>query len=43
MLAKGTQTVLLDIGELLLISELPERIEPTPEDLLPPGWEGFEV
>lgn len=43
VIAKGTQTVLLDIGEPLLISELPEYLEPAPEDPLPPGWEEMEV
>lgn len=43
VLAKETQIVLLDIGEPLLISELPEHLEPAPEDPLPPGWEEFEV
>ncbi|OME58257.1 hypothetical protein BSK59_08740 [Paenibacillus odorifer] len=43
VIAKGTQTVLLDIGEPLLISELPEYLEPTPEDLLLPGWEEVEI
>ncbi len=42
VIAKGTQTVLLDIGEPLLISELPEHLEPTPEDTLKPGWEEVE-
>ncbi|MEK5415912.1 hypothetical protein [Paenibacillus sp. FSL L8-0708] len=43
VIAKGTQTVLLDIGEPLLISELPEYLEPAPEDPLPPGWEEVEI
>ncbi|WP_340034052.1 hypothetical protein [Paenibacillus sp. FSL H3-0302] len=43
VLAKGTQTVLLDIGEPLLISELPVHLEPVPEDTLKPGWEEFEI
>lgn len=37
VIAKGTQTVLLDIGEPLLISELPEHLEPAPENPLPLG------
>jgi hypothetical protein len=43
VIAKGTQTVLLDIGEPLLISEPPEHLEPAPEDPLPPGWEEVEI
>lgn len=43
VLAKGTETVLLDIGEPLLISEPPEHLEPLPEDPLPPGWEEVEI
>jgi len=43
VLAKGTQTVLLDIGEPLLINVLPEHLEPVPEDPLPPGWEEVEI
>lgn len=43
VLAKGTETVLLDIGEPLLISEPPEHLEPAPEDPLPPGWEEVEI
>ncbi|MDH6430301.1 MULTISPECIES: hypothetical protein [Paenibacillus] len=43
VLAKGTKTVLLDIGEPLLISVLPEHLEPAPEDTLKPGWEEFEI
>lgn len=33
VVAKGTQTILLDIGEPLLICELPEHLEPVPKDL----------
>ncbi|MEK5277717.1 MULTISPECIES: hypothetical protein [Paenibacillus] len=43
VLAKGTKTVLLDIGEPLLISMLPEHLEPTPEDPLATGWEEIEL
>lgn len=43
VIAKGTQTVLLDIGEPLLINVLPEHLEPVPEDPLPPGWEEVEI
>lgn len=43
VIAKGTQTVLLDIGEPLLISVLPAHLEKAPEDPLPPGWEEFEI
>ncbi|WP_339815591.1 hypothetical protein [Paenibacillus sp. FSL R5-0928] len=43
VIAKGTQTVLLDIGEPLLISVLPAHLEPAPEDPLPPGWEEVEI
>lgn len=43
VIAKGTQTVLLDIGEPLLISELPEHLELAPEDPLLPGWEEVEI
>ncbi|MNT90866.1 hypothetical protein D3C72_2318720 [compost metagenome] len=43
VIAIGTRTVLLDIGEPMLISELPEHLEPTPEDPLPPGWEEFDI
>ncbi|OME23433.1 hypothetical protein [Paenibacillus odorifer] len=43
VIAKGTQTVLLDIGEPLLISMLPAHLEKAPEDPLPPGWEEFEI
>ncbi|MEK4453883.1 hypothetical protein [Paenibacillus sp. FSL L8-0506] len=43
VIAKGTRTVLLDIGEPLLISEPPEHLEPAPEDPLPPGWEEVEI
>jgi hypothetical protein len=43
VLAKETQTVLLDIGEPLPISVLPKHLEPVPEYPLPPGWAEFEV
>ncbi|HEY4429570.1 MAG TPA: hypothetical protein VGN87_00885 [Paenibacillus sp.] len=43
VLAKGTHTILIDVGEALLISELPEHLENAPEDPLPPGWEEFEI
>lgn len=43
VLAKGTQTVLLDIDEPLLINEPLEHLEPAPEDPLPPGWEEVEI
>ncbi|MNB71351.1 hypothetical protein D3C75_179140 [compost metagenome] len=43
VIAKGTQTVLLDIGEPLLISVLPGNLKPAPEDPLPPGWEEVEI
>lgn len=43
VLAIGSKTVLLDIGEPLLISEPPEHFEPSPEDPLPPGWEEFKI
>ncbi|MNC11766.1 hypothetical protein D3C75_594730 [compost metagenome] len=43
VLAIGTKTVLLDIGEPLLISVLPKHLEKAPEDPLPPGWEEFEI
>lgn len=43
VIAKGTETVLLDIGEPLLISEPPEHLGPAPEDPLPPGWEEVEL
>lgn len=39
VLAIGAKTVLIDIGEPLLINEPPEHLEPAPEDPLPPGWE----
>lgn len=39
----GSKTILIDIGEPLLISEPPEHLEPAPEDPLPPGWEEFEI
>lgn len=43
VIAIGTRTILLDIGEPLLISELPEHLEPAPEDQLPQGWEEFDI
>lgn len=43
VLAIGAKTILIDIGEPLLISELPEHLEPAPLDPLPPGWGEFEV
>lgn len=35
VVAKGTQTILLDIGESSLIDELPEHLESASEDPLP--------
>ncbi|MEK4193313.1 MULTISPECIES: hypothetical protein [unclassified Paenibacillus] len=43
VIAKGTQTVLLDIDEPLLISVLPAYLEPAPENPLPPGWAEFDI
>jgi hypothetical protein len=43
VLAVGSKTVLLDIGEPLLISEPYEHLEPAPEDPLPPGWAEVEI
>ncbi|MEK4449950.1 hypothetical protein [Paenibacillus sp. FSL L8-0506] len=43
VIAKGTQTVLLDIGEPLLINVLPKHLEPAPKYPLPPGWEEVEI
>jgi hypothetical protein len=43
VLAIGSKTVLLDIGEPLLISEPPEHLELAPEDPLPPGWAEFDI
>ncbi|BCG57500.1 hypothetical protein [Paenibacillus sp. URB8-2] len=43
VLAKGTRTVLIDIGEPLLASIEPEYLEPAPDDPLPPGWEEVDV
>lgn len=43
VIAIGTRTVLLDIGEPMLISEMPERLQLALEDLFPPGWEEFEI
>ena len=34
---------LIDINEPLLIHELPEHLEPTLEESLPPGWEEFDL
>lgn len=39
----GDKTIVIDIGEPLLISEPPEHLEPAPEDPLPPGWEEVEI
>ncbi|MEK4878960.1 hypothetical protein MKX34_11935 [Paenibacillus sp. FSL R5-0636] len=43
VIAKGTQTVLLDIDEPLLISVLPAYLETAPENPLPPGWEEVKI
>ncbi|SEU32884.1 hypothetical protein SAMN03159358_0168 [Paenibacillus sp. NFR01] len=35
--------VLLDIDEPLLIREMPEHLDPAPEDPLQPGWAEFNI
>lgn len=43
VLAIGAKTILIDIGEPLLISELPEHLEPAPPDPLPLGCEEVDI